>query len=256
MSPTAVITGASGGIGAATAEALVKAGYDVVVVARRADRLADLAARTGGRAHQLDVTDASAVADFAATLDRCDVLVNIAGGAFDASPVATGDPASWLTTYEVNVLGTLHMTQALLPLLGADGGGTIVNLTSTAASVNYESGGSYSAAKHAAHALSETLRLELAGQPVRVVEIAPGMVHTEEFALNRFHGDRAKADAVYAGVDGPLRAEDVAECVRWAVTLPAHVNIDRLVVRPLAQAAQHKVHRGPIFATTTEEKQP
>ncbi|MFE5593536.1 SDR family oxidoreductase [Streptomyces sp. NPDC056549] len=255
MSPTAVITGASGGIGAATAESLVKAGYDVVVVARRADRLTDLASRTGGRAHRLDVTDASAVAEFAATLDRCDVLVNIAGGAFDASPVATGDPASWLSTYEVNVLGTLHMTQALLPLLEA-GGGTIVNLTSTAASVTYESGGSYSAAKHAAHALSETLRLELAGQPVRVVEIAPGMVHTPEFALNRFHGDRAKADAVYAGVDGPLRAEDVAECVRWAVTLPAHVNIDRLVVRPLAQAAQHKVHRGPIFATTTEEKQP
>ena len=152
-------------------------------------------------------------------------------------------PAEWQTMYEVNVLGTLHMTQALLPKLVASGAGTIVVLSSTAGFVAYEGGGGYVAAKHAEHAIAATLRLELSGQPVRVIEIAPGMVKTGEFALNRFHGDADKAAAVYAGVAEPLTDEDVADAIAWTVTRPQHVNIDLMVMRPIAQAAQHKVHR-------------
>ena len=247
MSHKAVVTGASSGIGAATARRLAKAGFEVVLVARRADRLARLAEETGGQALAVDITDAPAVREMAATVGSCDVLVNNAGGAWGADPVAQADPAEWQRMFDVNVLGTLHVIQALLPLLRDGGGGTIVNITSTAAFVNYEGGAGYSAAKHAEHALTETLRLELCGQPVRVIEILPGMVRTDEFALNRFHGDAAKAAGVYAGVDRPLTADDVAECVALAVGLPHHVNIDQLVVRPLAQAAQHKVHRAPLF---------
>jgi NADP-dependent 3-hydroxy acid dehydrogenase YdfG len=251
MSKTAVVTGASSGIGAATARRLVKDGYRVHLLARRIDRLQALAAEIGAEAVRVDVTDPADVAAFAASLDRCDVLVNNAGGALGAEPVATADPADWSAMFEVNVLGTLRVTQALLPLLRAasEGVGTIVVLTSTAASVNYEGGAGYSAAKHAEHALTQTLRLELCGEPVRVIEIAPGMVHTDEFAVNRFRGDAGKAAAVYAGVDRPLTADDVADCIAWTVSLPAHVNIDQLVVRPLAQAAQHKVHRGPLFSS-------
>lgn len=248
MARTAVVTGASSGIGAATARRLAKDGYTVVAAARRLDRLEPLAAGIGGRAVALDVTDQASVDALAAGLDEVDVLVNVAGGAFGGDPVAAGDPADWQKMFELNVLGTLRVTQALLPLLKAGGGGTIVNLTSTAASVNYEGGGGYSAAKHGQHALSETLRLELAGTPVRVIEVAPGMVKTDEFALNRFGGDAERAAAVYRDVDRPLTAEDVAECVALTVGLPLHVNVDQLVVRPLAQAAQHKVFRGPLFS--------
>ena len=240
------MTGASSGIGAATARRLAADGYTVVLAARREDRLAELAAETGGRAVRLDVTDPESVRALAAGLDELDVLVNNAGGAYGADPVETADPADWRRMYEVNVLGTLHVTQALLPLLTA-GGGTIVMITSTAASVNYEGGGGYTAAKHAEHALTETLRLELSGRPVRVIEIAPGMVRTDEFALVRFAGDAAAAAKVYEGVDHPLTADDVAACVALTVGLPPHVNVDQLVVRPLAQAAQHKVFRGPLF---------
>lgn len=247
MVQTAVVTGASSGIGEATARRLAADGYEVVVAARREDRLQQLAEEIGGRALRLDVTDQSSVAAFAEQLDRCDVLVNNAGGAWGSDPVEQGDPAEWRKMYEVNVLGVLHVTQALLPLLRADGGGTIVNLTSTAAYVNYEGGAGYTAAKHGAHALTETLRLELAGQPVRVIEIQPGMVHTEEFSLNRFHGDADKAAKVYEDVDRPLTADDVARVIAMTVAQPLHVNIDRLVLRPVAQAAQHKVHRGPLF---------
>jgi NADP-dependent 3-hydroxy acid dehydrogenase YdfG len=247
MRRRAVVTGASSGIGAATARRLAKAGFEVVAVARREDRLVRIAEETGGRALTVDVTDAAAVGEMAAVVGLCDVLVNNAGGAWGADPVADGDPAEWRRMFEVNVLGTLHVTQALLPLLRAGDGGTIVNITSTAAYVNYEGGAGYSAAKHAQHALTETLRLELCGQPVRVIEIQPGMVRTDEFSVNRFRGDAERAAAVYAGVDRPLTAEDVAECVALAVGLPQHVNIDQLVVRPLAQAAQHKVHRAPLF---------
>jgi NADP-dependent 3-hydroxy acid dehydrogenase YdfG len=247
MARIAVVTGASSGIGAATARRLAKDGYTVVAAARREDRLGRLAAETGARPVRLDVTDQASVDALAADLDGCDVLVNNAGGAVGMDPVPGGDPAGWVRMYDVNVLGTLRMTRALLPLLRSGAGGTIVNLTSTAAFVNYEGGGGYSAAKHAQHALTETLRLELAGVPVRVIEIAPGMVRTDEFALNRFGGDADRAAAIYADVDHPLTAEDVAECIALTVGLPLHVNVDQLVVRPLAQAAQHKVHRGQLF---------
>ena len=250
MQRTAVVTGASSGIGAATAVKLAEAGYQVVLAARREDRVAALAGRirdAGGHAaaHRLDVTDRAAVDALAGSLDRCDVLVAIAGGALGADTVADGDPADWLTMYQVNVIGTLHVTQALLPRLIASGDGTIVVLSSTAAFVAYEGGGGYVAAKHGEHALAATLRLELCGQPVRVIEIAPGMVRTDEFALNRYRGDAAKAAAVYAGVAEPLTAEDIADAIAWTVTRPSHVNIDLMVMRPRAQAAQHKVHREP-----------
>ncbi|MFF8371104.1 SDR family oxidoreductase [Streptomyces lydicus] len=241
---TAVVTGASSGIGAATARALAAAGYRVVLTARRKDRIEALAAELpGARAHALDVTDRAAVDAFASSLDRCDVLVNNAGGAFGAEPVATGDPADWRAMYEVNVLGVLHMTQALLPSLTASGDGTVVVLSSTAGHGTYEGGGGYVAAKHGAHVLAETLRLELCGEPVRVIEVAPGMVKTDEFATTRFRGDTTKAAKVYEGVDQPLSAEDVADTVTWAITRPAHVNVDLLVVRPRAQASNTKVHR-------------
>jgi NADP-dependent 3-hydroxy acid dehydrogenase YdfG len=248
MQRTAVVTGASSGIGAATAAKLAEAGYHVVLAARREDRVAALAGRimdAGGHAaaHRLDVTDRTAVDALAESLDRCDVLVANAGGALGGDTVADGDPADWLTMYQVNVIGTLHVTQALLPRLIASGDGTIVVLSSTAGFVAYEGGGGYVAAKHGEHALAATLRLELSGQPVRVIEIAPGMVRTDEFALNRYRGDAAKAAAVYAGVAEPLTDEDIADAIAWTVTRPSHVNIDLMVMRPRAQAAQHKVHR-------------
>src|SRR5829696_3272690 len=248
MTGTAVVTGASSGIGAATARRLAADGFDVVVAARRADRLDALAAEIGGRAVRLDTTDPDSVRALAAGLDSLDLLVNNAGGAFGADPVAAADPVDWDRMFAVNVLGTLRVTQALLPLLSAAGGGTIVTVTSTAAFVNYEGGGGYTAAKHAEHALTETLRLELSGTPVRVIEIAPGMVRTDEFALRRYGGDAGAAARVYEGVDRPLTAGDVAACIALTVALPQHVNVDQLVVRPLAQAAQHKVHRGPLFS--------
>ena len=247
MTRTAVVTGASSGIGAATARRLVADGYEVIAAARREDRLEALAKETGVRAARLDVTDAASVAEFAATVGELDVLVNNAGGAFGADPVATGSVDDWQAMFAVNVLGTLRVTQALLPKLSAGPGGSIVTITSTAAYVNYEGGGGYSAAKHAEHALTETLRLELAGTPVRVIEIQPGMVKTDEFTVNRFGGDAAAAAKVYADVDRPLTAEDVAECIALTIGLPLHVNVDQMVLRPVAQAAQHKVFRGRLF---------
>ncbi|WP_405012987.1 SDR family oxidoreductase [Kitasatospora sp. NBC_01539] len=239
----AVVTGASSGIGAATARRLAADGFDVVVTARRTDRIEALAKEIGGRAHTLDVTDRAAVDAFAAEVGRVDVLVNNAGGALGAESVEHGDPADWRTMYEVNVIGVLHVTQALLPALRATGDGTVLVLSSTAAFAAYEGGGGYVAAKHAAHTIAATLRLELCGEPVRVIEIAPGMVRSEGFAVTRFRGDEDKAAAVYAGVAEPLTSEDIADTVSWAVTRPSHVNIDLLVVRPRAQAANHKVHR-------------
>jgi NADP-dependent 3-hydroxy acid dehydrogenase YdfG len=248
MNPVAVITGASSGIGAATAVKLADAGYRVVLTARRAERLAEVAERitkNGGQAeaHQLDVTNRPAVEAFAAALDSCDVLVANAGGAIGGDTVAAGSPDDWLAMYEVNVLGTLHITQVLLPKLIASGAGTIVLMSSTAGLAAYEGGGGYVAAKHGTHAIAGTLRLELYDQPVRVIEIAPGMVKTDEFALNRFRGDADKAAAVYAGVAEPLTADDVADAVAWSVTRPAHFNVDLMVLRPRAQAAQYKVYR-------------
>lgn len=251
MAPLAVVSGASSGIGAAIARRLGEQGHDLVLLARRDDRLAEVAAQTGGRAMVLDITDEAAVRRAAAAIGMCDVLVNNAGGAVGAESVAAADPADWQAMFSVNVLGTLRVTQAFLPLLRASSGATIINITSTAAMANYEGGGGYSAAKHAEHALTETLRLELSGEPIRVIEIVPGMVQTEEFALNRFRGDAARAAMVYENVDHPLTAVDIAECVAFAVTLPQHVNVDQLVVRPLAQAAQHKTFRGRLFTPTS-----
>ncbi len=243
MSPTAVVTGASSGIGAASARALAGDGFHVVCAARRKDRIEALAEEIGGRAVVCDVTDADSVAELAAAVDSVDVLLNNAGGAFDQASVEEADVEDWARMFDVNVLGVVRVTQALLPALRADGGGLIVNLGSTAGRVAYEGGGGYTAAKHGLKVLTQTLRLEHVAEPLRFTEIAPGMVKTEEFTLKRFQGDKERYDAVYAGVPEPLVAEDIAEAVRWVASLPAHVNIDELVVRPRAQAAQHKVHR-------------
>lgn len=242
-SKTAVVTGASSGIGAATARALAAEGFQVFCAARRSDRIESLAAEIDGTAVTCDITDSDQIAALAAVVgDSLDVLVNNAGGALGADPVIEGDPEQWRRMYDVNVVGTMQVTRALAPALIASGAGTIVNMGSTAGRWAYEGGGGYTAAKHALVALTETLRLELNGKPVRVTEIAPGMVHTEEFALLRL-GDQAKADAVYAGVAEPLLAGDIADAVSWVVTRPQHVNIDLMVVKPIAQAAAHKVHR-------------
>jgi NADP-dependent 3-hydroxy acid dehydrogenase YdfG len=243
----AVVTGSSSGIGAATARALAREGFRVVCAARRTDRIEALAAEIGGLAVTCDVTsDTSVQALAAAAGPQVDVLVNNAGGAVGLDPVEHAPVADWQQMYDVNVLGALRVTQALLPALRAAADAVIVNVGSTAGRDVYPGGGGYTVAKHGLRALSETLRLELNGEPIRVTEIAPGMVRTEEFALNRF-GDPEKAEAVYADVDEPLVAEDVAEAIRWVATLPRHVNIDELVIRPVAQAAQHRLHRGPIF---------
>ncbi|MGI5456853.1 SDR family NAD(P)-dependent oxidoreductase [Streptomyces sp. CA-249302] len=250
MAPSriAIVTGASSGIGAATARRLAEAGYRVVLTARREDRIESLAKELNESGHQataytLDVTDRAAVDEFASAFKTVAVLVNNAGGALGADPVATGDPADWRSMYETNVIGTLNVTQALLPKLVASGDGTIVVVSSTAGLGTYEGGAGYVAAKHGEHVLAETLRLEIVGQPVRVIEIAPGMVKTDEFALTRFGGDEEKAAKVYQGVAEPLTADDVAETITWAVTRPHHVNVDLLVLRPRAQASNTKVHR-------------
>ncbi len=242
---TALVTGASSGIGAATARRLAAAGFEVVAAARRQDRLEALAVEDERiRPWVLDVTDQSSVEALAEHLKDVDLttVVSNAGGAFDATTVAAADIESWQRTFEINVVGSVRVIRALLPQLVRSGRGLIVLMGSTAGQVVYESGGSYTAAKHAEHALAGTLRLELCGQPVRVTEIAPGMVRTDEFAVNRF-GDAAKAAKVYEGVAEPLVAEDIAEAVGWVATLPSHVDIDLMVMRPVAQSAQHKVHR-------------
>jgi NADP-dependent 3-hydroxy acid dehydrogenase YdfG len=244
----AVVTGASSGIGAATALRLAADGFQVIAAARRRGRLEDLA-RTAPAAITpvtCDVTVDDDVARLAeavrATGSPLKVLVNNAGGAHGLDPVASAKVDDWQWMFDTNVLGTVRVTQALLPELDA-GRGTIVIMSSTAGLVVYEGGGGYTAAKHAQTAVAETLRLELNGRPIRVVEIDPGLVRTDEFALVRFGGDVDRAAAVYAGVPEPLVAEDIADIVSWVVSRPHHVNVDRLVVRPLAQAAQHKLHR-------------
>ena len=242
----AVVTGASSGIGAATALRLAAEGYEVVAAARRADRLAEVAAAAPGiRAVSLDVTSPESVTALAGSLDDIAVLVNNAGGALGTEPIERADPADWQAMYDTNVLGVLRVTQALLPALERGAGGHVVVTGSIAGHLVYEGGAGYTAAKHGATALVETLRLELNGRPVRVTEIAPGMVRTPEFSLVRLRGDQDAADRVYAGVPDPLSADDVADCIAFAVTRPPHVNIDLLVVKPLAQAAPHKIHRVP-----------
>jgi NADP-dependent 3-hydroxy acid dehydrogenase YdfG len=241
---TAVVTGASSGIGAATARHLAREGFHVFCAARRRDRIEELAAEIGGTPVECDVTSEESVAGLAdAVGERLDVLVNNAGGAFGASPVSAADSDEWRQMFEVNVIGLMQVTRALLPALIASGAGAILNVGSTAGRIAYEGGAGYTAAKHGTQVVGETLRLELWDQPVRIMEIAPGMVKTDEFALVRFDGDQEKADAVYAGVAEPLTADDIADAITWMITRPAHVNVDELVIRPRAQAAQHKVHR-------------
>jgi NADP-dependent 3-hydroxy acid dehydrogenase YdfG len=249
--PTALITGGGTGIGAAIARRLSRDGFDVVVAGRRREKLDEVVADIEGaggsaRALVMDVTDPASVTEGVASLGRCDVVVNNAGGALGVTRVEDGDPEEWERMFASNVVGTLRVTQAVLPLLRRSSRATIVDISSIAGERVYEGGAGYVAAKHGTSVVSETLRLELNGENIRVVDIRPGMVHTEEFSLTRLHGDRAAADKVYDGVDRPLVADDVAECVGFVVGLPQHVNIDTMVIKPVAQAAPHKIHRGPI----------
>ncbi|MFD0866563.1 SDR family NAD(P)-dependent oxidoreductase [Tessaracoccus lubricantis] len=243
---TALVTGASSGIGAATARQLAAAGYRVICAARRAERIATLADEIGGAAVVCDITSDADVARLAEAVgDRLDVLVNNAGGALGQEPVAEADLDKWAAMIATNTVGTARVTKALLPaLIAAEG--VVVFVTSMAADAGYEGGAGYCAAKAGERAVVESLRLELFDQPVRITEIAPGMVRTDEFALTRFDGDRERADKVYAGVAEPLLAEDVADAIVFMATRPKHVNIDRLAIRPRAQAAMHKVHRTAV----------
>jgi NADP-dependent 3-hydroxy acid dehydrogenase YdfG len=244
----AVVTGASSGIGAATSVRLAAEGYAVWACARRTERLEDLAGTHPGiRPVTLDVTADGDIAALAGQLrdDGADVavLVNNAGGAVGIDAIEAADPDDWQWMYNTNVVGALRVTKALLPLLETGPGGHVVLTGSIAGRTVYEGGGGYAAAKFAARALMETLRLELNGRPIRISEVAPGMVKTDEFALVRFGGDAERAAQVYAGVDAPLTADDIADIIAFVVTRPPHVNIDLLVVKPLAQAAPHKVAR-------------
>ena len=241
-SRAAVVTGASSGIGAATAVLLAQQGWEVVAAARRLDRLESLAEDYPGiRPHLLDVTDPDSFAPLQQV--RCDLLIANAGGAYDLDPMEDADVDAWARMYDVNVLGLVRTVQAVLPALKASRG-HVVMTGSTAGRWVYEGGGGYVAAKHAVASLRETLRLELVEAGIRVSEVAPGMVHTPEFSLQRFGGDQARADAVYQGVD-PLVAEDIADAIVWVATRPAHVNIDLVQITPQQQAGVHKVVRRP-----------
>jgi NADP-dependent 3-hydroxy acid dehydrogenase YdfG len=271
-----VVTGASSGIGDATVRLFRRHGWDVVGVARREERLRALAAETGADVFVADLTDQAQVEafrDHVAGLGAVHALVNVAGGAFGTASVEESDPADWLRMFDLNVIATKRMITAMLPLLRdtlrdeaaqlpddtehsdtehsdtehsdarhAD----ILTVTSTAGHIGYEGGGGYNAAKFAAHALMEVLRLELAGEPIRVLELAPGMVRTDEFSVVRYGGDRERADAVYAGVEHPLTAADVAQTIVASLELPGHVNLDLITMRPVAQAAAHKLIRQPL----------
>jgi NADP-dependent 3-hydroxy acid dehydrogenase YdfG len=237
----AVVTGASAGIGEATARTLAAQGFHVVCVARREGPIKKLAAEIDGSAFPADVTDAHAVAALTDSLDRVDVLVNNAGGARGLEPVIEADIENWRWMWEANVIGTLRMTRALLPKLIDSGDGLIVTVTSIAAIETYDNGAGYTSAKHAQGALHRTLRGELLGKPVRLTEIAPGMVKTD-FSLRRFEGDKDRADAVYQGVT-PLVAEDVAEVIGFVASRPSHVNLDQIVIRPRDQASASRFNR-------------
>jgi NADP-dependent 3-hydroxy acid dehydrogenase YdfG len=251
MTKRAVVTGASTGIGWATVALLRARGWEVLAVARRAERLEALAAETGCDVFTADLTDAAQVAALAEHVTGpLHALINNAGGARGLDSVESGDVDDWRWMFEANVIATKRVTSALLPALrrGAEdaGSGDILTVTSIAGHTPYAGGGGYNAAKFAEHALVAVLRLELAGEPLRVIEIAPGMVRTEEFSLNRFGGDRARADAVYAEVEAPLTAEDVAETIVHAVELPGHVNLDLVTVKPVAQANGGQTVKGPL----------
>jgi NADP-dependent 3-hydroxy acid dehydrogenase YdfG len=241
----ALVTGASSGIGEATVRALAAQGWKVFAVARRAERLAALEAETGAVGIPADISEDDDVSRLLARVTEAggiDTLINIAGGARGADTIGAASTEDWEWMYRVNVLGTMKLTRAFLPMLRGNGEGTVLNLTSTAGLAAYEGGGGYNAAKFAQHAMTGALRLEEAENNLRVIEVAPGLVYTEEFALNRL-GDRQAAEKVYQGVEKPLSAGDVAEVVRYAVTAPHHVNLDQIVIRPVAQAANHKLIR-------------
>jgi hypothetical protein len=238
---TAVVTGASSGIGAATARHLRDAGFDVVVGARRTEKLREVAEPIGATALPLDVTDRASVEAFAAQVPRCDVLVNNAGGALGLEPLGEADDDHWRGMWEANVLGLMFVTRAFLPKLEASGGGHIVNVGSIAGFETYVGGAGYTSVKHGVRAITQTLRLELLGKPIRITEVDPGLVETE-FSIVRFDGDTERAAKVYEGMT-PLTGDDIAGCITWAVTRPKHVNIDEMVVRPVAQARAQLVAR-------------
>ena len=239
--PTAVVTGASSGFGRATAGALASHGYAVVAGARRRDKMARALEASGADCRFLDVTDEASIDAFCDGIDRLDLLVNNAGGAHGVDPIAEARDEDWETMFRTNVLGVLRMTRKLLPALEASGAGHVINIGSIAGFETYVGGAGYTASKHGLRALTRTLRLELLGRPIRVTEIAPGLAETE-FSTVRFRGDRERAAAVYDGLE-PLTADDVADCVVWAATRPAHVNIDEIVVRPRDQATAWALHR-------------
>jgi len=239
--PIAVVTGASSGIGAAAAKHLADAGYALVLGARRMDKLQAVAEPLGAKALALDVMDAQSVLAFCAQVPAVHVLINNAGGAQGAETIAEAVDEKWETMYDSNVLGTMRMVRGLLPKLEASGAGHIVNIGSVAGIEVYPGGAGYTAAKHAVKALTETLRIELLGKPIRVTEVAPGLVETD-FSLIRFGGDTERAKKPYADMT-PLTADDIAEAIVWVVSRPAHVNIDTLVIKPLDQATATLIHR-------------
>jgi NADP-dependent 3-hydroxy acid dehydrogenase YdfG len=258
----AVVTGASSGIGAATVRLLRSHGWEVLGVARREDRLRELAAETGAEVFVADLTkqdDVDALRDHLRATGGVSTLVNNAGGAVGMDSVESSDPADWQQMFDVNVLAVQRVTSALLPLLreavadGSVAGADIMTVSSTAAHTAYEGGGGYNASKFGVHAMLDALRLELNGEPIRVLEIAPGMVKTDEFSTNRFRGDSERAAAVYANVPEPLTAEDVATTIVSTIELPAHVSLDLIIMKPVAQSALHKVFRGPL---TVKERRP
>jgi NADP-dependent 3-hydroxy acid dehydrogenase YdfG len=239
----AVVTGASSGIGAATAHRLAKEGFDVVVGARRVERLQEVATAIGGRALPLDVTDAASVDAFCAGVPECRVLVNNAGGAIGLDPIETSSDQDWQWMLDTNIIGTVRMTRALLPALEASGDGHVVMVGSVAGIEPYPGGAGYNAAKFGVRAFAQVLRMELLGRPIRVTEVDPGLVETE-FSVVRFRGDSDRAAQVYEGVD-PLTADDVADTIAYAVTRPSHVNLDQIVITSRDQALARMIHRHP-----------
>jgi NADP-dependent 3-hydroxy acid dehydrogenase YdfG len=242
LKPVAVVTGASSGIGAATAHALAKAGFEVALGARRRDRVDALASETGGRAHALDVTDPASVDAFVAWAGEARVLVNNAGGALGLDAIEQADDERWRWMWETNVLGLVRMTRAMIPALERSGDGHVVNIGSTAGLEAYPGGAGYTSVKHGVRAITQTLRMELLGRPIRVSEVDPGLVGGTEFSVVRFAGDLERAEKVYEGTT-PLAPEDVADIVAFVVTRPSHVNIDQVVVRPRDQATSRRIHR-------------
>lgn len=253
----AVVTGASDGIGRATALALAASGWHVTAVARRADLLHDLADACGATPVVADITSLEDIARLRTAVEAdgaLHTLVNNAGGARGLDRIEDADLEDWRWMYEVNVLGTQQVTAALLPALRRGAASErrvadILTVTSIAATETYPGGAGYNAAKFAQRALVEVLRQELHGEPIRVIEVAPGMVHTN-FSLARFAGNQTRADAVYADVVDPLTADDIAVLIRDAVRLPAHINPERIVVKPVAQLSATQVWRHPLRVRT------